>query len=314
MHDLNHSPLIAGTGLICLDAIEPSNDGHYTLFAGGSCLNPLIILSTLGWHVFPIGKIGQDKAGDYVMQDMSAWPIDQRYVLQRKDTQTPLYIQQITEDGHRFIHTSPSGKLYPSYEPLDTETMRRICDELPSKIDVCLIERVSPASIELILACKARGSMIYLELNRTGEQNEFVECLKQADVFKYSEEKLSGIHEITDTFQIPVEIKTKGSKGLAYRHWQESAYSEWHHLAPILSDNLVDAAGAGDWLTATLIDAIGKGGREGFKTISSDLYAAYLNQGQRTSVENCKYIGARGLLYKNKIPIRGKGFCPYRER
>ncbi len=314
MQNNNHPPLIVGTGLICLDAIEPPNNGYYTLFAGGSCLNPLIILSTRGWHGFPIGMIGQDKAGDYVMNDTSAWPIDQRYILQRKDIQTPLYIQQIDNDGHRFIHTSPSGKRYPSYEPLDTETMKQICDELPSNIDVCLIERVSPASIELIRACKARGAMVYLELNRTGEQNEFVECLKHADVFKYSQEKLSEIHELTDTFQIPLEIKTKGKEGLAYRHWQKTTYSEWHHLPSILSENIIDAAGAGDWLTATLIDVIGKGGSKGFKAIPSDLYADYLNQGQQKSVENCKYIGARGLLYKNKIPLRGIGFCPYGER
>lgn len=87
-------------------------------------------------------------------------------------------------------------------------------------------------------------------------------------------------------------IQTQGAQGLMYR-----LNSGWRHLEPVLNDNVVDTAGAGDWTAAALINELYKDKEKQEITdfTPADLLAA-LNAAQRVGALSCSYEGARGMM------------------
>ncbi len=301
-------PTFVSSGLICLDAIASNNNQPHKLFAGGSALNPAIFLSLYGWQTLPIGQIGCDRAGNYLMQDLSIWPVETRFILRETEIQTPIYIEIINEQGHQFLKHDADGKPFPTFEPISPKRMDFIIDQLPETIHVCLVERVSEATLQLIQSCRQRGALIYLELNRIDDPKLFQQCLALSDVFKYSHEKMGDIDNLTNQVHLPLEIKTLGGKGLQYRYTKEKKQSPWKHIPPAPCSHFLDAAGSGDCFTAAILHSFGRYGRQRFlHTNPSEMEIAF-QAGQKAAARNCAYEGPRGLLYLNRPILQANDF------
>ena len=68
------SNLAMGTGFVALDIVE----GRSSTFgaAGGSCGNVMAMLAWMGWNSAPIGRLGTDAAGDYVIEEFRVLSVD----------------------------------------------------------------------------------------------------------------------------------------------------------------------------------------------------------------------------------------------
>ena len=96
------SGYLVGSGLLCLDVVYPPEQVTPFLFAGGSSLNAAAILSDWGWNAALVGRIGNDRAAQYLLRDLDSFQLDTSGILLDASINTPIYSQTFAENGHRF--------------------------------------------------------------------------------------------------------------------------------------------------------------------------------------------------------------------
>ncbi len=301
-----------GTGLICLDAIEDRDRRTYLLAAGGSCLNVLVILHWLGWDTTIVGQVGADRAGDSVLKYLGRLGIERRFVHRRSTLGTPIYIERVAKERHTFSHACPDcHRKFADFEPVSEETVRNALAETASSPQVGYIDRVSPASVTLAESCKRRGALVYFEPNRIGDKRVFHQCLEQADILKYSREKLPGLKDAPETQAVPLAIETAGSEGLSYRWQGVNDHQPWRRISGAHCERFVDAAGAGDWLSAAILNRIVTNEQEAFRETKASAVHSALVDAQEVAASACETLGARGGMYEENPLETGDDFCPY---
>jgi len=305
------SKTILATGLACLDVMDADSSEPPKLSAGGFP-NALIILKQRGWNSIPAVDLGRDRAGDYVLEEFRQWELDLRFTRQIPERQTPIYVLCHQNGGHFYGKDCPYCLTrFPLFTPISLERAEEIRDSLPDTIHVFYFDKVSQAAIQLAQRCRERSALVVFEPNRIDDEELFRQSVAIADIMKYSRERRAGVQAVTDFIPIPLEIETAGSEGLLYRATQSNHRSEWRFLPSIPVQDFVDAAGAGDWLTAALIDRLAGDG-DFYSKIDDccQLEAAFID-GQRESAYNCRFAGARGSLYNHRSMLRGDDFCPF---
>lgn len=71
-------------------------------------------------------------------------------------------------------------------------------------------------------------------------------------------------------------------------------------MIPAVPNNkVVDTSGAGDWTTATFLDAMVDAGISSIHELTEPLVKALLEKAQEKGSESCSYEGARGLMEKS---------------
>jgi fructokinase len=293
-----------GTGLVALDVIINSNQAkqNMNLVAGGSCGNVLSILSFLNWKTYPIARLKINKATEILKQDLSKWEVDTTLISESIDGSTPIIIERVKKDKngnsiHRFEFKNPETKMWlPSYKPVLSSEVDNIYKKSQYP-NVFYFDRVNRASIELAKQYKNNGALVYFEPSSIGKKDHFEECLNIADILKYSKDRIKDYSDIYISQRVPLEIETLGEEGLRYRYSHNLKANNWKTIPSYKILNIVDAAGAGDWLSAGLVQKLGRCGLKGFKNTKTNEIHGALKYGQALSVLNCFFIGARGLMY-----------------
>jgi fructokinase len=289
-----------GTGLLALDVlIKGKSDYNSKIFAGGSCGNVLSILSYLNFNTYPIARLGNNDATDFIFQDLEKWGVNLDFIEREEKGSTPIIIHRILESPlnepkHRFEFRNPNnGKWLPSFRPVLAKKVDAITNNLP-KIDIFYFDRVSRSSIELAKYAKAQGALIFFEPSSNREKKQFQECLDVSDIVKFSDQRIKSYKEEYPNIQTVLEIETSGKKGLNYRFKS----NKWKSLNSFTIDNAVDTAGAGDWCSAGIIEQLISKNKNEFSKISEEKLANVLKYGQVLGAINCLYNGARGLMYQ----------------
>src|ERR1035438_10269015 len=97
---------------------------------------------------------------------------------------------------------------------------------------------------------------------------------------------------------ILLEIQTLGEDGIRYKSSLGNCKTTgWEELKAIPVNDLMDAAGSGDWCTAGILDKLGKSGLRGLRTINRNMLNSALAYGQALAAWNCRFEGARGGMY-----------------
>lgn len=305
------TPTIIATGLACLDVMNDRSGFPPQLTAGGFP-NALILLRQKGWNTIPIAVLGDDRAGDYLMQEFLDWGLDIRFVERRANVRTPIYVLYHRNGGHCFGKECPNCHTpFPPYEPVQPDTIAAIRDSLPKTIDVCYFDKVSQAALDLAVLCRERSACVMFEPNRIENDDLFYRSVAVSDIVKYSRERRDRIRDFTDAISVPLEIETAGAEGLYYRLARQGRSREWCFLPARPVPHFVDAAGAGDWLTATLLASLIPGNSFKAHLDRLDRIEEFLREGQQASAYNCQFAGARGALYDRRSSLRGNDYCPY---
>jgi len=160
------------------------------------------------------------------------------------------------------------------------------------KSKVFYFDRASPGALLMAKQQKEKGALIFFEPPKFLHDNVFLQCLKIADIVKHCY-KQSKETEKTN-ISIPIEIQTMGEKGLRYKTGIFGR-CKWTYMPPYTVENLIDAAGSGDWLTAGIIHILGS--KWSKKTLNKDKLEFALNVGQFFAALNCNYVSARGMMY-----------------
>jgi fructokinase len=293
-----------GAGFVALDIVRSIN-GHTTerRFAGGSCGNVLAILAYLGWKSAPIARIGDDQPGREIIKDLEYWSVDTRFLLRETTAQTPIVFQDIVFNRqgaakHRFSRICPEcGARTAGYRPLIQRDIGEFVTSMPSA-SLFYFDRVAPANLEIAIRTRQNGALVVFEPSGIKDPGLFARCLRACHVFKYSNERLSGVRDAATDAEVPVEIETRGSSGLrvTIRQGRDTVHEE--ELPAVPAPRLRDAAGSGDWCYAGFVHAL-LSDRDRLPNLARCQKAVVraLRWGQALAALNCSYEGARGLMY-----------------
>jgi sugar/nucleoside kinase (ribokinase family) len=297
-----NKPLCVGTGLVALDVIlNGSPITPAKLCAGGSCGNIMSILSYLGWESKPIARLSKNEASKNILKDFTNFDVKTNLLTRTDDGSTPIIIHRILKDKngnpkHRFEFKVPTTKEWlPSYKPVLSSMVDDITKKQPQS-QVFYFDRVSRSSIDLAKFYKEKGALIVFEPTSYKEDKQFSECLSVADIVKFSSDRINNYADLFPSSIAPLEIETLGKEGLRYRLKAEKA-NKWHKVQSFKLTNIIDAAGAGDWCTAGIINELGQKGAQSFYSASKQEIENALNIGQALGALNCTFDGARGMMY-----------------
>lgn len=302
LNNILTKPVCIGTGLVALDVIIGHNSINQSLFlTGGSCGNVLTILSYLGWNTFPIARLSKNVASELLIEDLASWDVSSELLSITEDGSTPIIIHRILRDKlglakHRFEFRNPEdGKYLPSYKPCLASSVKDVLDKRP-KSDVFFFDRINRGSIELSKGYKKNGSIVFFEPSSSKEVVKFNECLEIADIVKFAQDRIPNTSDFPLLEQVPLVIQTLGNEGLKFKR---SGDQDWTFLKGFENDDVIDAAGAGDWCTAGIIKKLFSENST-LENISREQIIESLEFGQVLSSLNCSYEGARGLMYAVK--------------
>lgn len=293
--------IVCGTGLLALDVIINGDPERYPqLRAGGSCGNILIILSYLGWKSIPISRLKQNESSDELLKDMEKWNVNTDFINFDEKGSTPIIVERIKKDKygkpfHRFEWRCPCcGSFLPTFRPILEKNVDTIIENLP-KPNVFYFDRVSSGILKLVKQLRDEDVLIFFEPSKIKNEKKYFECIKLADIVKYSTEEIKPNNKNMEDINIPLEIETLGNRGLRYRFGKKS--KKWNLLDSYINDKFIDAAGAGDWCSAAIIHLLCKNGKEIIYNFDDNKIRDILNLSQIIASLSCNYEGARGLMY-----------------
>ncbi len=295
-------PRCLGTGLIAMDMVTNGDQGGAPhVWAGGSCGNVLIILAYFGWRTFPVARLGNDRAAKVIAEDMCIHGVDLRHVKYDKSVHTPIILQRILTilDGHpthRFYWVCPScGNWLPRYRPALLKDAKALAGD-DAKVTCFYFDRVSAAAIHLADKAREQGAIVVFEPTTIREDDQFAKAVAACHVLKYSNDRSKDFATIACESPAQVVIETLGAEGLRFRLREKGKCGKWKLLPAFPVANLKDAAGAGDWCTAGIIDILAEDRRRR-QRISEKRIVEALRYGQALGAINCAYEGARGAMY-----------------
>ncbi len=295
-------PVCVGTGLVALDVIlngSPSTPAK--LCVGGSCGNILSILSYLGWDAKPVARLSNSTATKNVIKDLKNFKVQIDFLTKTSDGSTPIIIHRILKDKngnpkHRFEFRVPGTNTWlPNYKPVLSSAVESITNK-QSAAKVFYFDRVSRSAIDLAKYYKKTGALIIFEPSSYKDEKQFAESMEVADIIKFSSDRIPNYSELFPSAIAALEIQTLGNEGLQYR-FKSNNIKSWKKIAPFKLDNVIDAAGAGDWCTSGLINELAFNGIKSFEKADIAAIENALTIGQALGALNCTFDGARGIMY-----------------
>lgn len=303
-NSVKRRPRVFGTGLVALDlVVSRHREGRTQQYAGGTCGNVLTILSFFGWDAYPISRLNGDFTSRWVREDLERWGVHTDYMSLEPTGPAPVIIEWINEDkqgrrSHRYSFVCPTcGSRKPAHKPVLASAAKQLVPKIHEP-DVFFFDRVSRASVLLARHSRENGAVIFFEPSGVGEPKLFREALSLAHILKYSSDRMGDVMPGYPRKRVLLEIETKGAAGLRFRS-RLSSYKTtgWEHLDALPVPKLKDAAGAGDWLTAMLLDRIARPRSAGFEQTTKKTLLDALRIGQAAAAWNCGFEAPRGGMY-----------------
>ncbi len=293
----NEESYILGAGLACIDIIREENE-EFEL--GGTAANVLSILAAMGLQTSFIqaNYLGVD--GEWIIAEMQKRNIETKLFGQYR-TYAPHIVEIISSAKHNFVTVCPCcGKKMNELKLPKENHIKKIFSEQKSMINVFFYDRISKG-IQLQMEENRNGWNFY-EPNSFRNYNSFLKNIIKSDIVKISGERFPNkvievLRNDIANSKVRILIVSLGQEGVKFAlHDGIKSMSEWIFIPPYPTGEMVDSAGAGDWLTAAFLFYFLK--KYPFYTdkINREDIENYLNQAQQFASLSCQYKGAQGIL------------------
>jgi len=258
---LKNPPLIFGEVLF-----DSFPDGSRVL--GGAPFNVAWHLQGFGLQPYFISRIGQDAAGDEILQRMQGWGMQSSGV--QRNTEHPTgHVQIIMEDQQHRFEILPEQ----AYDYIQLDSAPRCPFGL--LYFGSLIQR-SPTSQHSLKALQAHNIPCFVDINlRTScwTPDTVINSIKQARWLKINDEELETLRddleivgdfrgqlalELHKKYDLDLLIVTCGAEGAFLINQQQHVFS----VTPQADINIVDTVGAGDAFSAVTIMGLLQGWHE----------------------------------------------------
>lgn len=236
-------------GYIVMDVV--SGDGFRWWAAGGTAANVAANLAYLGWDSSVMGRVGDDSAGRAVRADLASAGVATRWLHLDKGVATPIIRHEVHADGHRFRYGCDScGEGKATHRPLLPSFAEAVLGEELAQVFV--FDRPSRVNLAIANAYARHGRHVVYEPSTPATKAAHADAASSATVIKYSSQRAAGFRDrLPQPRRGQLIVVTHGSDGSEFSIG-DSAMEE---IRPPVVD-AVDAGGAGDWMTAGLIDVL----------------------------------------------------------
>jgi len=299
----HEAPSAIGAGLVALDLVLSADDWvapHW--YAGGTCANVMTILSFLGWDTFPISRLIDDSAAQYLRRDLSRWGVHDDFLSVDAGTDTPIIIQQVSRKKGRTTHSfswrcPDCGRYLPSFRAPTMRAIEAKGDRLAGH-SVYFFDRATPGTVLLAEKCAQAGTLVFFEPNGSTSDRLLRRALSAAHVVKYSGARIG---KLPRSGGVLLEIKTLGSRGLSFRR---GGSTTWTRLPVVEAPQLKDTCGAGDWCSAGILQSLGANSLRRLASMNDETLTDAIRFGQALAAWNCGFEGARGAMYHVESPAQ----------
>ena len=231
--------------------------GHRKEMLGGRGANQAVALSQLGVTVSLVGVVGRDRSGDALCAQARADRIGTSHVVRRPDTETALLIDVVDEQGRRrCLEHVPDGTLLT-----ETDVLAACAPISAAGSLIVQLRQPAPAALLAARLAHTAGTRVVLD---GAPQDLTDELLALADVVRADgreAELLTGqpVDDVAGAVRAAADLRDRGpslvvlevsGQGNLFAGPAES----W--FVPHVETELVDPAGAGDALVATLTAAL----------------------------------------------------------
>jgi sugar/nucleoside kinase (ribokinase family) len=270
-------------GFIALDVIRSGNSTW--LAAGGTAANVTANLSYLGWRASLIGQIGADEAGNMAARDLRSAGVDVSRLRRSHSLATPLIVHEVRESGHRYqFGCRHCKRSYSSFRPMSRERFLNAWGGMLA--DVFFLDRVSLGAIVAAEQHASSNRLVVYEPSTRGSVQLHKRAVEAATIVKYSRDRAVGVFD--DGRAAPshqLRIVTEGRAGTRFR----IGGGAWVKIEA-LPAHVVDAGGAGDWMTAAFLQRLSAHDRWEMAEVREGLAFA-----QAVAALSCALPGARTL-------------------
>lgn len=285
--------------------LAPFCGGEYSgrrILNGGTCCNVIAALASLGWDSCLLldGHIG--KLQSWRVQALSALGVraslcgihqnaTPRTITCLRRNDIPLYFTECPKCGRELI----------TNQPLDFRRIKYFVPH-PMSIDVFFYDRISPGILSIAKQMQMAERVTFFEPNSSKNKREIISHALESTVFKCSTERipLSVSNDIRKLVlrnigqsKLQLIIRTMGDRGAEISFRKNDFMTEWIQLPPLVrKKNVLDPSGAGDCLTASIIDALFPAKED--LSLDRILHAYF---GAQSIVQSCCWsYGAQGYL------------------
>lgn len=271
------------SGFVVLDLLVA--DGRMKPVVGGTAANVATNLALLGWQSTVSALLGDDRAGREIVRQLAEYGVNTSGIVLDPDVQTPVLLHEVVRGRHKFRFSCPHcGVKYAKFRPLAPT-----CAPAAPEAAVHFFDRASSYAIKIARSVRDRAVVVF-EPGTPGRPPATAALAAACHILRVSSDL--GVDAAGEDTSPQVQIVGLGADGVRYRLPGEQG---WTHLASRLDGPLVDAGGAGDWLTSGTLDTIPLGSIGGGSLQSVALEKA-ITSGLRLAAGCCQFEGTRGQV------------------
>lgn len=267
-------------GLVALDCIGAR--GLWSHAAGGSGSNVARTLAWLGEDSAVVGRIGDDAAGDIVLNDLRRSGVETASLVRDQDLSFRV-IHQIDAGRHGFSMRCPLCQRRGPKRPRLTAAHVQTLESTPPPTWV-FADAVSERLVNLLEKWSRMGTRLWWEPWRPPVSAAAQRLSALADVMKVSSD---GPVQIMGSFghAAQVRIVTNGSGGVCLR----IGNGPWTHSPAPKVESVVDPAGAGDALTGSILAILAR------QRPTVEGWLRLVDRAQLFAARSTCFVGAYGM-------------------
>jgi len=274
---------IHSSGFVVLDLLVA--DGSLTPQVGGTAANVAINLVLLGWQAAVSALLGDDIAGHTVREQLAAYGVDTAGVRNHPDVTTPVVIHEVADSRHRFKFSCPAcGTKFAKFRPLPPESSR-----LAPEASIYFFDRASAYALKLASERRSESAIVF-EPGTPGRPAATNAMAATPHLLRASSNL--QLDSVQTAISANIQVIGLGSDGVRYRTPTET---QWQHRPTQATGTIVDPGGAGDWLTAGVLERLGPDCMRSGSVLATDLDEA-VDRGLSLAAACCAYLGTRGAV------------------
>lgn len=291
---------ILGLGLMCLDIVY--YNGMPKIMSGGSCANVISVLAQVGMNCTVLREKYSDSFESVLYDSLSAFGVKQT-LYKNTSLETPRVIELLDESHHDFLTWCPKcGKKVLNIHMPTVNNITKVDSIQLKDFELLYCDRTSKGIIHLMDVIHENNGLVVYEPNSGRNLKSLLNSAKHADIVKFSNQRISFsiANQLRETSNLKMIIVTMGEKGLMFSHvCQNGKMSDWIEVKSEFKGPIVDASGAGDWLSAGFIVELINNDLDNNSFYSSRKLSEMLAQGMKYSQLCCASIGAQGVFYSD---------------
>ncbi len=291
--------------LICTDKGKSLSDGNNFLKkAGGAPTNVAAAIAALGGNVELAAKVGVDPFGKHLIEVMSDFGVNTKWMLQDENNFTTFAFVSLMENGERdfYFNRGADGQLSrQEVEAINLDEFSIIhfgsaTGFLPGPLQAAYQGLLQKALLKNIFISFDPNYRHLLFQNNTqtfiDQSWNFLEC---CHFFKLSDEEallITGAATLSDAVKILFE-KTDGVFAITLgKDGTMLGFNEQTVIVPSIAVTPVDTTGAGDAFVGALLYQLSDKPVDEIKVLSAEHWHKIIFNANKAGARTCEYMGA----------------------